>query len=108
MEPPHTPAPARVELDRRASLTLGWDDGTELRFGLEELRANCPCAECRGLREQGLPVWPKPQSPRPLEAVTAELVGGWGLTITWNDRHDTGIYPWSLLRAWRAEDQEGD
>jgi DUF971 family protein len=104
MELPHAPAPTQIELDRAHGLTLRWeDDGIELHFGLEELRVNCPCAECRGLREQGRPVWPKPSSPQPLEAVTAELVGGWGLTIIWNDRHDTGIYPWSLLRIWRDE-----
>jgi DUF971 family protein len=102
MDPPDTSAPTRVELDRAQGLTLAWDDGTELTFGLEELRVNCPCAECRGLREQDRPVWPKPASPIPLRAVTAELVGGWGVTITWNDGHATGIYTWSLLRAWRA------
>src|SRR5262245_208266 len=58
METPETPAPTDVELDRAHGLTLTWDDGTELAFGLEELRVNCPCAECRGLREQHLPVWP--------------------------------------------------
>jgi ATP-binding protein involved in chromosome partitioning len=104
MEPPDTPPPAGVELDRQHGLTLAFDDGTQLTFGLEELRVNCPCAECRGLREQGLAVWPKPASPRPLAATGAELVGGWGVTITWNDGHNTGIYPWSLLRAWRADD----
>ena len=31
----------------------------------------------------------------------AELVGAWGLQIHWNDGHETGIYAWSMLRAWR-------
>jgi DUF971 family protein len=101
MEIPEAPAPAQIELDRANGLTLRWDDGREAAFGLEELRVNCPCAECRGLREQDLPAWPKPASPRPLQAVSAELVGGWGLQITWNDGHATGIYAWSMLRAWR-------
>ena len=101
-ELPDTPAPEQVELDRANGLTLSWVDGVTLAYGLEELRVNCPCAECRGLREQGLPIWPKPTSPKPLAAVGAELVGGWGITITWNDGHATGIYPWSLLRVWRG------
>jgi DUF971 family protein len=101
-ELPETPAPEEIELDRAHGLTLTWADGVTLRYELEELRVNCPCAECRGLREQGLPVWPKPGSPQPLAAVSAELVGGWGVTITWNDTHATGIYPWSLLRVWRT------
>jgi DUF971 family protein len=107
MEPPEVAAPEHVELDRAHGLTLRWDDGRELAFGLEELRVSCPCAECRGLRENDLPVWPQPGSPQPLEAVSAQLVGGWGLTIVWNDGHDTGIYPWSLLAAWRASPPPG-
>ena len=57
--------PPSVELDRAAGLTLRWADGTESHFGLEELRRNCPCAECRGLREQGQVVGPKPRSLHP-------------------------------------------
>ncbi len=97
---PDSPAPDSIELDREVGLTLHWPDGSEARFTLEELRVNCPCAECRGKRDQGLPAWPGPGSPQPLRAEGAELVGGWGLTIHWNDRHRTGIFAWGLLRAW--------
>jgi ATP-binding protein involved in chromosome partitioning len=89
-----------VELDREHGLTLRWPDGFEARFGLEELRLNCPCAECRDRREQGTPVW-SPAAPRPLRAVDAELVGAWGLLIRWNDGHETGIFSWGVLRNWR-------
>jgi DUF971 family protein len=98
---PEAPAPTNVELDRDQGLTVTWPDGSVVSFTLEELRVNCPCAECRGLREQHLPVWPKPSSPQPLAATGAELVGGWGVTLHWNDGHQTGIYSWGLLRAWR-------
>ena len=39
----------------------------------------------------------------PLRAEGAELVGAWGMQIHWNDGHETGIYAWSMLRAWRDE-----
>jgi len=94
------PPPLDVELDRESALTVRWQDGTESRYGLEELRINCPCAECRGRREQGEPAWPLPGSPHPLKALGGELVGNFGLSIRWNDGHDTGIYNWALLRAW--------
>jgi DUF971 family protein len=42
-------------------------------------------------------VWPQPSSPQPLRIVDAELVGAWGISFTWNDRHSTGIYSWELL-----------
>jgi DUF971 family protein len=92
--------PANIDLDRDRGLTVTWDDGEVSRFGLEELRVNCPCAECRGLRDKGEVAWPKPSSPRPLRAENAELVGAWGLSIRWNDGHSTGIYAWDVLRAW--------
>jgi DUF971 family protein len=99
---PDSEAPTDVELDRAVGLTLRWADGTESHFGLEELRRNCPCAECRGLREQGRVVGPNPRSLLKLTALDAELVGGWGLTINWSDGHGTGIFAWSMLRAWQA------
>ncbi len=99
---PDSEAPTRVELDRASGLTLHWADGSTSHFGLEELRRNCPCAECRGLREQGQAVGPKPRSLLPFTAVGAELVGGWGLTINWSDGHGTGIFAWSILRAWQT------
>ncbi len=101
MDLPDAEAPTEVDLDRTHGLTLRWADGTESFFELEELRRNCPCAECRGLREQGQVVGPHPRSLIPLTAVDAELVGGWGLNIEWSDGHSTGIYAWSILRAWR-------
>jgi ATP-binding protein involved in chromosome partitioning len=100
--PEATPPPAAIDVDRDLAITLRWADGSLDRYALEELRVNCPCAECRGRREQGRPVWPDSGSPRPLRVEHAELVGGWGLSITWNDGHSTGIYSWELLRAWRA------
>jgi DUF971 family protein len=107
MDLPEAEPPIEVELDRTVGLTLRWPDGTVARFALEDLRQNCPCAECRGKREQGLPIWPTPGAPQPLEATGAELVGGWGLSIRWNDGHETGIYAWSILRAWAGLDADG-
>jgi DUF971 family protein len=107
MELPEEASPEAVELDRANGLTVRWADGTSARFGLVELRVNCPCAECRGKREQGAPIWPRPGAPEPLAAVGAELVGAWGLTLRWNDGHDTGIFSWGLLRNWAGAGDEG-
>jgi DUF971 family protein len=95
--------PTTIDLDRQQGLTIVWDDGVESRFGLEELRVNSTCAECRGIRDQGAVVWPKASSPQPLRAEGAELVGAWGLSVRWNDGHSTGIYAWDVLRAWSEQ-----
>ncbi|MDH3754290.1 MAG: DUF971 domain-containing protein [Acidimicrobiia bacterium] len=94
----------RITVERDSGITVVFGDGVECGFDLEELRVNCPCATCRTERERGDLPWPKPTSPRPLTVVDAQLVGAWGLGITWNDQHGTGIYPWESLRAWCDND----
>ena len=102
---PKRPRPSRSSSTATTGLTITWPDETTDHFGLVELRFNCPCAGCRGRREQGLDAWPTPGAPEPLRAEGAELVGAWGIQIHWNDGHETGIYAWSMLRAWRATDE---
>jgi DUF971 family protein len=92
--------PVNIDLERDTALTIEWDDGVTSTYRIEELRVNCPCAECRGLRDQGKDAWPKANSPQPLRAEGAELVGAWGISVRWNDGHSTGIYAWDVLRAW--------
>jgi DUF971 family protein len=101
-----TLAPTAIEIEREDSLTLTWPDETTSRFELVELRVNCPCAECRGLRETQRAVWPTASSPPRLAIVDAELVGAWGISLRWNDNHATGIYPWDLLREWREPPED--
>ena len=93
------PAPTSIDVDRQHGVSFAWADGVTKQFGLEELRLRCPCADCRTRRERGEPSWPLPTSPQPLRIVDANLVGAWGLGVTWNDGHTTGIYSWQLLRA---------
>ncbi len=91
--------PRAIDVDRDEALTLTWEDGTTTRFTLEELRVACPCATCRTRRDQGRAAWPVTTPAPPLRIVDARLVGNWGLGVTWNDGHSTGIYSWPLLHA---------
>ena len=91
--------PLAVDVDRTRGVRLTWDDETVTDVDLETLRQRCPCAECRNCREHGQAVWPTASSPRPLRIDDAEIVGGYGLSVTWNDGHRTGIYSWELLRS---------
>jgi DUF971 family protein len=92
--------PAAVDVERERGVTVTWADGHMSRFGLEELRLNCPCAECRGLRDRGQVPGPGPGTSEPLRIESAETVGAWGLNFVWNDRHSTGIFTWEVLRSW--------
>jgi len=92
--------PSAIDIERGGGLSVTWDDGHASRFSLEELRTNCPCARCRGMRDAGGVAWPGPGAPMPLRIESAEQVGNWGLNLHWNDAHTTGIYTWRVLRSW--------
>ncbi len=85
-----------VELDRASALSVSYDDGVTAVFPVLELRQGCPCAGCRGRRDQDLPVY----AGETITATDAELHGNWGIAIRWSDGHDTGIYAWEHLRRW--------
>ncbi len=92
--------PANIDVVKDEGVTITFRDGHVATFDLLTLRRGCPCATCRGLRDQGQAVWPRPGSPEPLRVDDARLHGAWALTITWNDGHATGIYPFESLRRW--------
>ncbi len=98
--------PLKVDVERERGVTITWDDGHVSTFGLEDLRTNCLCAECRGLREQGRSAWAQAPGAPPLRIEKAKEVGNWGLNFEWNDGHTTGIYTWEILRAWDEEERD--
>jgi ATP-binding protein involved in chromosome partitioning len=100
MSPPRFLEPTSIEVDREHGVTIEWEDGHVSRFGLEELRLNCQCAECRGLRERDVVIWPRAGAPETLRVETADLVGADSISVVWNDTHRTGIYSSETLRAW--------
>ena len=98
----------KIDIERDRGITLVFGDGLECFYGTDELRAACPCATCRGWREQGQDAWPREGSPVPARIEDAQLVGAWGLGILWNDGHSTGIYPFDSMREWAlANDEQG-
>jgi DUF971 family protein len=85
-----------IELERDRELRVTYDDGVVATFPILSLRRSCPCAGCRGRREQSLDPYPGDT----ISALEAELHGNWGIAIRWSDGHDTGIYAWEHLRRW--------
>ncbi|MEX2625357.1 MAG: DUF971 domain-containing protein [Ilumatobacteraceae bacterium] len=85
-----------VEVDREVELRVTYDDGVTATFPVLELRRACPCAGCRGQREQGRLAYEGDT----VSILDAELHGNWGISLRWSDGHDTGIYAWQHLRHW--------
>ncbi len=93
--------PTQIRLSTPEKLGITWDDGHESVISLQTLRDRCPCAGCQG--ETVLLRTYKPQSspalPGKYELRGAETIGHYALQISWGDGHNTGIYPWQVLRA---------
>ena len=101
MTPPSN-RPVSLTFERPAgALRVEWADGHTSLFTLRWLRANCPCAGCREERREartgdGLKLFAQLPS---AELAGAELVGNYAVQLAWQDGHNTGIYPFSALRA---------
>jgi DUF971 family protein len=96
--------PLELELKRASHLRIKWADGHESVYPLSLLRRRCPCATCRAEREdekrKPLQAMDVPEAPQDQAiAEHAELVGNYGVRISWKDGHDTGIYDYGLLRS---------
>jgi DUF971 family protein len=94
--------PVDLEVKRDEGITVRFADGHVARIGLMELRQGCPCATCRALRDRGEEGWPRPGAPDPLRITDAQFHGAYALQITWNDGHQTGLYPFEALRRWNV------
>lgn len=95
-----------IEVRRAESVRLTYGDGVVIDLPVGQLREVCPCAGCRGKREQGGQVV-SDAARAGITIVDAELNGAWGLSIRWSDGHDTGIYAWTVLRDWWDAGHEG-
>lgn len=85
-----------VEVERELEVRITYDDGVTASFPVMALRLGCPCAGCRGKRDQGRAAYEGDT----ISILDAELHGNWGISVRWSDGHDTGIFAWSHLRTW--------
>jgi DUF971 family protein len=91
-------------------LRIDWTDGVSTFVTWRTLRKQCPCATCNDDRS-------KPPDPfrvlsaaevaaGPPNPVQMQPLGHYAYKITWNDGHDTGIYPLELLRKLSVSNSE--
>jgi DUF971 family protein len=95
--------PTGITADRNERvLKISWSDGHESAYPFAGLRAECPCAECKGGHEHmGQPPNPYTIRETPNEGLNienVEVVGSYAIGIQWIDGHRAGIYTWEFLR----------
>ena len=82
-------------------LLLQWEDDTENILELKSMRDNCPCANCSGETDvfgnvyigEGIK-----KSELAFEIEKIDFVGHYAIRIFWKDHHNSGIYPFELLK----------
>jgi len=90
--------PESLELtDGDSVLQIKWEDGHTSRHRLDALRAECPCASCKGHHpSQSLNL--KPEQFKDIQITDLAPVGRYAYGIVWSDGHNTGIYTLKSLR----------
>lgn len=90
--------PESLELtDDDSVLQIKWEDGHLSRLRLDVLRAECPCASCKGHHpSQSLNL--KPEQFAEIRITDLAPVGRYAYSISWSDGHNTGIYTLKSLR----------
>ena len=90
--------PAAVEpTEDAARLRIVWKDGHVSEYEPRYLRLNCRCAGC--IEEMtGRPLLDPSTVPPDVYPEAINYVGRYALKFRWSDGHDTGIYPFDMLR----------
>jgi len=90
--------PRRIEpTEDGARLRVVWPDGHVSEYAPRPLRLACPCAGCID-EHTGRPLLDPGTVPEGINPLAIEYVGRYALKFTWPDGHDTGMYPFDLLR----------
>ena len=90
--------PESLELtDDDSVLQIIWDDSHTSRHKLSVLRAECPCAHCKGHHPSQSMNLKADQFPD-IRINDLATVGRYAYTIVWSDGHNTGIYTLTSLR----------
>jgi len=84
---------------RDDGLLVEWNREGDRRFyPARLLRLACPCAEC--VEEMsGRPLLDPARVPQDIRPLRIDLVGGYGLRVSWSDGHNTGIFTFERLRG---------
>ncbi len=103
---PRMPTPTEIGSVTEKFFGLTWSDGHRSVYSWQTLRLNCPCARCKEEWRSSRPQLAPEDIPRNIRAMNLERVGAYALRFLWSDGHDTGIYPFPLLRYELCECEE--
>lgn len=78
-------------------VVIEWDDGHRTTFSAAQLRSLCPCARCVN-ELSGARMHDPSTVARDLRHEDVRLIGNYAIALRFGDGHDTGIFPFRMLR----------
>ncbi|MGY2052552.1 gamma-butyrobetaine hydroxylase-like domain-containing protein [Methylobacterium sp. JK268] len=96
------PTEIRLSADKRV-LHVAFEDGTAYALPAEYLRVESPSAEVQG-HAPSERQWIGGK--REVQILSVAPVGNYAVKLTFDDRHDTGLYTWSYLRELGQEERD--
>lgn len=89
-----------------------WSDGFAATIKTEAFRNACPCADCNEekAKNESKSGFISLANLKPGKNALAkiETVGNYAITPIWKDGHDTGIYPYDMIRQIFEENKLSD
>ena len=89
--------PDKILLFDSEHILIKWNNQTEQKIRLIDLRKNCPCAICKAEREHHKDWSHVFFTSDELKIVDMKIIGSYALNIVWADGHNTGIYEFKKL-----------
>lgn len=94
-------APSKISRPKYYLLKAEWKDGFSATIKLEDFRKECPCATCKEdeMHKKSSAITNLTMhKPGKNDLKELKPMGNYGVTATWGDGHNTGIYPWDMFR----------
>lgn len=89
--------PSEIGQADERHLGITWADGHKTKLEVRALRLACPCAGCID-EWSGQPRLDPASIPLTIAPTSVRSVGLYALSIEFDDGHQSGIYPFELLR----------
>ncbi|MCM2277938.1 MAG: DUF971 domain-containing protein [Oligoflexia bacterium] len=89
--------PTRIDKHSPTEMLLTWSDGASYAVPFVDLRFFCPCAGCVDEHTGERTILRSSIAPE-VRPVGVQLVGRYGVQISWDDGHATGMFHFDRLR----------
>jgi len=89
--------PLQIVEESDSELTINWSDDAETKYRAADLRRACPCAQCVN-EWTGEKMLSDESIPDDIHFAHISIVGRYALNFHFSDKHETGIYTFTMLR----------